>query len=177
MNPYTENIEINDSFILLYPVLRLHGKECAEWLKKMSKCGVFVDDINNPNEHKDCLYVIARVLNDTFDCIDRKFKNDMEDIISFFSSKKYLKDMYILSVNNRKKPDKLVFVFRMPRSYNGTIDKFLEGNYDLFNKADIEYCWTPNDMKNKYIFDFAKKVLLGEIPYRRPSVKNEVLFL
>lgn len=162
---------INDTYRFLFPILKYYGDEYIDCIRQLYKQGVFIHDTEMFINENDNLFVLINItksleLNDRIEIASR---------ISYLSRQDYVKKIYITDIKTEnKKPDKVVIVFEIPKTYQGVVSKMLEGDLKLYNNYDIEKYFKSENSLNITYFKQCRNILqTGN--YNKPKIKNEIL--
>lgn len=142
---------INDTYRFLLPILRMYGEEFLKRFSPIYKIGVFIDDLSNPrNDDNDYLHVVIDL---------KKTHANYGDIVGehvgWMWSKGLLGNYYALDSS----AGKYVMMIRIPEKYQGCIDKFVQGDVDLFSEQDVNKCFQALNKVNEAYFKYCRNVI------------------
>lgn len=163
---------VNDTYRLLFPILRLYGKEYVRHISTLYKQSVFIDDLECfRNKGKDYLYIVINV-----PLTKEKYGNNtLADTMNWFRQQSYVEKDYIMNVNSKSKsPVHIVMMIKLPQKYSKCVDKFLKGNTDMFTKEDIEKCFKDMKSVNNDFFSHCRNILVTKRKIKI-NLNNEVL--
>lgn len=164
-----EKFNINNTYRFIFPILRMYGFDYMSHMASMYKQGVFIDDITYPNpSNKDRLYIV----------VNTSLSKTIAEDINFFEKQSYVPKIYIHSIHRHTKaPIRMVVVFDMPLKYNNIFNKFIKGEYYMFEPNDVNTFFKPLQNVNEPFFRYCRNVLLRKNKISPPNFNDEILGL
>lgn len=142
---------VNNTYRFVFPILRLYGEEFCEKLGKIYKDGIFIDDVaaQRPDD-ADYLHVVIDLQRTR-----ANFGDIVGEYVGWMWEKGWLGNYYALDSDSGK----YVMMIRIPEKYQGCIDKFVQGDVDLFSEQDVNKCFQARNKANVGFFRYCRDVI------------------